>query len=54
MSVMRVELREADGSGRRRRPWMEAVGIEEEDEAQMQPIIRESKVSSSSVVVVTK
>ena len=33
---------------------MEAVGIEEEDEAEMQPIIRESKVSSSSVVMVTK
>ena len=48
---MRVEFREADGSGRRRRPWMEAVGIEEEDEAEMQPRIRESKVSSSSVIV---
>ena len=34
---------------------MEAVGIEEEDdEAEMQPRIRDSKVSSSSVVMVTK
>lgn len=53
MSVMRVELREADGSGRRRRPWMEAVGGSDEGEAaEMQPRIRERAVSSSSFVMV--
>jgi len=52
-SVMRVELREAAGSGRRRRPWMEAVGGDE-DEAEMQPRIRERAVSSSSVFVMVE
>lgn len=53
LSVMRVELREADGSGRRRRPWMEAVGGSDEGEAaEMQPRIRERAVRSSSFVMV--
>ena len=55
LSVIRVEFRDAAGSGRRRRPWMEAVGSDEDEaEAEMQPRIRERAVSSSSVFVMVE